>query len=452
MRIYRHFGTALRLMWPRHIVLILAVVLLNSFTETATAQQNSDGSLYSRFGLGELFNFSSSQIQAMGGGGYALTSLNYVNLANPATFSNQSLTRIGASVQFQGIEISDDQGGASRLNSSMLEAFLFSFPIRRGKSGIALSYVPYTRVAHKVQEAPVAIETSLQDPASYVLTFEGSGGLQKASLGFGTRPLNNVRVGLSADFLFGILRESRQTEIFADDVGSTLFFDATNQSNSTRLSGFTTTLGTLVTLPQPFFDNDALVLGFSVSLPTTLQGTRTITFGQSLDQDTIGVAIKGDIDLPLRGNAGISYHPDSRWTFIADLTLDSWSDFDSELSLPGFTPGGASSFKNRTRFSTGIDFQPSSNILDSYFSRIAYRLGYYFDTGYIDPIANTDLNTYGFTGGLSMPTLFPGTRIDINLEVGRRGTTDFNLVKETFYKIRVNVNIGERWFERRKLG
>ena len=453
MKIARHLPEALQRMHRPIMAFALLLLFATNSPTYVQAQQNSDGSVYSRFGIGELYNFSSSQIQALGGGGFGLASLNYVNLANPASFSDQSLTRIGASVQFQGLEIADAQGDASRLNSSQLQAFLFSFPIRSRKLGAALSYTPYTRVAHKVQEDPVSLPSTLQDASSYTLTFEGSGGLQKASMGFGFRPSQNVSLGISADFLFGILTELRRTDINADDpTNSNLFFNTTELNKSTRLSGFTSTLGGLFTIPSVLREQDALSIGFSATLPTTLEGTQTRTLGQSLDQDTLGVSEKGDVELPVRANMGIAYYLNPQWTFLLDLSLEPWSSFDSQLSLPGFTPGGSSSLADRTRFSAGIDFQPSSNVLDSYFRRVGYRIGYYFDTGYVDVVDNANTNAYAFTGGLSLPTLFPGTRIDINAELGRRGTTDLNLVRETFYKIHVSVNIGERWFERRKLG
>ena len=441
---------------PRHSYRVLILTFCLFFMpQAAFAQQNADGSAYSRFGIGELFNYSTSQIQALGGGGTALTSLNYVNLSNPATWADQSLTRLTAGVQFQGLELSNGDGNESRLNSSMLQAFQFSFPIRRGKLGASIAFTPYSRVAHTVPQEPVSLTSDLQDPASYVINFEGQGGIQQATVGLGFRPSRNVSLGLSANFLFGIIEEIRRTEVFSsvDATDPLLSFSETIFNKETRLSGFTGTAGALVTLPDLLSESDALSIGATITFPTSLTGTRSRTFGIDPDQlATLGEETKGDVELPVRTNIGLAYHPNRSWIILADLTLEPWGNFDSELDLPGFAPGVSSSFKDRSRFSVGVDFQPSSNVLDSYFRRVGLRVGYYYDTGYIDVVQNASVNTSAFTGGISLPTLFPGTRIDLNLEVGRRGMTDFGLVRETFYKIHVNVNIGERWFERRKLG
>ena len=81
----------------------------------AVAQSSNDGSLYSRFGIGELQSFSSSQIEAMGGAGFALHSLNYANLSNPGTWSDQILTRASAGFTYQNVRITNAAGDESRL-------------------------------------------------------------------------------------------------------------------------------------------------------------------------------------------------------------------------------------------------------------------------------------------------------------------------------------------------
>ncbi len=429
-------------------LLSAAFILLFCSAPNVQAQQNGDGSLYSRFGMGDLFQYHTSQIQGMGGGGTALTSLNYVNLGNPATWSDQQLTRMAGSVLFQGLEISNENGDASRLNSSLLQAFQISFPIKAGKFGAAISYAPYSRVAHRVRQTDTVLDSdpTLINPAAYSISFLGEGGLQKASIGVGYRPSPRFSVGASTDFIFGILSETRITEFNTSALFRTSF------RSSTRLAGVSSTIGALFSLPRLLSNQDALSIGMSISTPTSLGGTQTQTVGEGNGQDTLGVALKGDVDLPVRTNLGLSYHANSKWTFVADYTLEPWSSFDSELSIPGFIPGESSFLDDRSRFSMGASFLPSGNPLDPYFKRVGFRLGFYTDTGYIKLSDNQELNTVALTGGISMPTLFPGTRIDLNLEVGRRGSTNQNLVKESFFKFHLNVNIGERWFERRKLG
>lgn len=108
--------------------------------------------------------------------------------------------------------------------------------------------------------------------------------------------------------------------------------------------------------------------------------------------------------------------------------------------------------QDRVRFSGGFEVLPAGrDQLAPFLSRTAYRLGGYMDRSYVDPIADANLVTYAITGGVSLPALFSGTRLDINMEVGTRGTTETGLVRDVFYRLSASVNIGERWFEQRRL-
>ena len=217
-------------------------------------------------------------------------------------------------------------------------------------------------------------------------------------------------------------------------------------------------MGALLTLPGVLGEGDALTAGATFTLPTRLSGDRVRTLGESLDRDTLGTKVDGSVDVPLGAGLGLAYRPDARWTVLADGRYEPWSAFSSTFALPGYTPGdGAANFQDRLRLSAGVELVPAgADFTEAYFRRTAYRLGFYYDDAYLDGAQiggdpDAELRTLALTGGVSLPTLLPGTRLDLNLEVGRRGTTDAELVQETFYRVLVNVNIGERWFEQRKL-
>ena len=133
---------------------------------------------------------------------------------------------------------------------------------------------------------------------------------------------------------------------------------------------------------------------------------------------------------------------------MADALYEPWSGFSSSLSFPGFQPGGANLFQDRLRVSGGVELLPAGNDqLEPYLRRTAYRLGFYYDQAYVTPTAGTSITSMAATGGLSLPSVFPGTRLDLGIEVGTRGTTDQGLVRDMFYGVSATLNIGERWFE-----
>ena len=94
---------------------VLGMLLLLAFATPldSHAQSTGDGSIYSRFGIGMLNTFTSPQSQALGGGGYALRSLNYNAVSNPALWSDQVLTRLHLGAGLRTVEATDAQGATS---------------------------------------------------------------------------------------------------------------------------------------------------------------------------------------------------------------------------------------------------------------------------------------------------------------------------------------------------
>ncbi|MFQ5572462.1 MAG: OmpP1/FadL family transporter [Rhodothermales bacterium] len=426
---------------------LLAVGLLFGLTVSATAQSRDDGSLYSRFGLGELRLFTTSQAQAMGGGGTALWSFNYANFGNPATWGHQVLVRASAGIRFDGLEITDADNNTKRLSNGSLNAVQFSLPLRTNKLGVGFGFEPYSRTNYRVQTTGALItDPTIQDTTLYQISYEGTGGLQQVRGGIGYRITDNLSLGASVDVIFGIIEEGQRTTFESFD------FIETNLAASTRMFGVTGTLGALFTTSDLLSENDNLMIAAAFTLPASLNGDRALTLGESLDRDTLGTEIEGTLDLPYSARFGLAYVSNNRWTFVADARYEPWSEFKSELSLPGYTPDGTSLFQDRLRLSGGVEWLPAgSDQLEPFLKRVAYRFGFYYDQAYVTPVANADINTIALTGGFSIPGLLPGTRLDINFEAGTRGTTDQQLVRDTFYGVSATFNIGERWFLKRKL-
>lgn len=427
-----------------------------------TTGSNGNGSIYSRFGLGTLSDFSSSQSDAMGGGGYALRSLNYNPMGNPALWSDQVFTRLAAGATFQHLMASGADAQSSKLSSGRIEALQFSFPLYKQKLGVGLSFQPYTRYNYRTRNTgSVDVEAARPDssgvqvgdvPTDYVVNFRGSGGLHSIRAGLGYEISEILRIGASLDLLFGILGNERSTQ-FAGGV-----LRSVDVSDETRLFGVSGSVGGHLSLTDVFMDDDALSLGASVKLPNSLSGTRVLELskGRPLAPDTLN-SFKGSVSLPLRSRFGVAYQPSNRWTFTADGLYEPWSSltttFTQETSFSQTFPvGGRETLTNRWRASVGSELVPAgTDQLSGYFANVGYRLGMYVERMYVRPAEDANLRTYALTGGVSLPTSLPGTRVDLNLQGGTRGPTNSDLVNDTFYSVSLHINFGERWFKERKL-
>lgn len=427
----------------------LAALLLLAATPSF-GQSSSDGSLYSRFGIGELQSFSSAQGDALGQSGFALHSLNYLNISNPGTWADQVLTRASAGFTYQNIRISDAAEARSQLASGYLNGVQFGIPIVEQRLGVALAFVPYSRVSYSViNQGNLYPDAPTPDTIAYTINFTGSGGLQQAIGGIGYRFNRNISAGVSVTGIFGIIDNGRRTSFIPS---GTAQYVSTDLSTSTRLQGVTATVGAYFSTRQVVGTDDFLGIGAAFTLPTGLSGQRVNTLGQTLDRDTLGAVIGGDVDLPWRLGAGVSYQPGGRWTISAGGEFAPWTDFRSTLSFPGYEPGTSESLTDRWKLGGGVEFRPAGpDPLAPYLARVGYRIGASYDRSYIAPAEGEDLRTLAGTAGLSLPTMLSGTRLDVNLHVGTRGKTEGILVRDVFYRLSVGVNIGERWFQTPKL-
>jgi hypothetical protein len=426
----------------------LLVIALLGTSLSASAQSGREGSIYSRFGLGEIQSFYGSKRQALGGGGIAYSSTTFVNLTNPASLSDQILMRLSTGIRFEGVEMSDAADRQSRLSSSNFDGLSIGVPLKSRKVGVAIGFTPVTRVGYLIDvSTPLDFGPSLDAGDQFAARYEGNGGLDRISFGIGYRVNSRLSVGFRADYIFGIIDDIQQT-VFAD-----ARFEDTILINSTRLRGPSGAFGIRFSSPSLLRDGDFFNVGITFDLPYSLDGKRVRTEGTGLQTDTLGTEALGSAKLPWSIGLGTLYQPSPKLSWSLDAVYEPWSDFSSTYAFPGYDPLGTSNFSNRSKLSTGLEYFPAGrDLFAPYLKRILYRVGIFRETGYVSPVASKRLNTVGASAGLSIPTRSAGTRIDINIEVGTRGSATENLVRDRFLRIGVHFNFAERWFSRRQLG
>lgn len=430
-------------MSPIRLLLLCAVVALVA-TGARAQGQNNYGSIYSLYGLGERVEFGSAQASMLGNASTALRSGVYTNLSNPALWSDQSLVTFSAGARLATVRSEDAlTDGASVGTSGDLSSLHLGIPLVPSRLGLVLAYRPYSRVNYRA-----AVRDSLlveDEYAPFTLNQEGAGGLQQLSAGLGGKIGNVVQLGASADVLFGTQELLQRTDF--DGAAYT----ETRQARVTRVRGITATLGAAVTARKLAAEDDAITVGAVVQLPADLSGSRTVTLGESLDRDTLGTAVDGDLRVPLTARAGVAYLSGLRWLAALDASYEPWSAFDSTLPVGGFDPAsGLDVLRDRLRVGGGVEVTPAAGDRRAgILSRTSYRLGAYAERGLYAPTGD-DVTTLAVTGGLSIPNRITGARFDLGVEVGTRGSTAGVLVRDTFLKGTLTLNFGERWFVRRR--
>ncbi len=425
------------------------LLLLVVSAQSAYGQSRTDGSVYARFGLGERRSIYTSQAQAMGVLGTGLQGPAYLNLANPAAFADQFYTRFSAGLDFVGVRSKDDANRTSTSSGGALGAVQLGFPLIARRLGFAASISPYTTAGYHAQISG-RLEVDGSEPASdYAVNFEGDGGLHEATIGLGYQVLPNLSLGAAFNAIWGIVEHGQRTE-FTSTVD---FLASTEQNASTRMSGFTGTVGFMARSHRLLGKADPFSFGAALTFPVSLSATRTNFVSQGIILvDTVGTSLSGDLTLPLRLQAGMSWSPSRKWLILADGIYEPWGSFKSDYPLFGYTPGQDNAFNSRIRLGAGAQIIPAGgDPFASKFARTAYRMGFFMEQAYARPQPDYKLVTYGMAAGLSFPTIVPGTYLDITGQIGSRGKTSDVLVQDLLYKISITLNFGERWFLKRRL-
>jgi len=113
----------------------------------------------------------------------------------------------------------------------------------------------------------------------------------------------------------------------------------------------------------------------------------------------------------------------------------------------GFSNVGGSVFSAATSQSVraGFSIVPNRNDIRYYIRRITYRAGAYWDQAYYKLDGNS-INTIGLTFGVTLPVFRWSNGLTLGVDLGQRGSTNGNMVRERFLNFNIGINIFDIWF------
>jgi hypothetical protein len=390
------------------------------------------GSVYSRYGFGDLIRYGDSRTYTMAGTGIALIDDGFINGLNPAGLARISNTRFSAGFEYNNF-LSKDETGSSFYSTGGFQGLAFAFPLSI-ENGIVMSaeFSPYSKVSY-------GITSSLYDPLTQALqdkSFYGSGGLSFIGLGISASPWTTLHVGARINYMYGSTRQYQTTSFDSSYLVPTTF------DRSTYYSGFTLTLGTIYEGMADLLNIPALhsfSLGMSLTTSSSLEADAQRTYpGSSYISSDSVVTENGTAGLPLSLGFGLSYVFQNRYRFLGDIVAESWGN----VKYFGSTPVD---LRNALRTSIGFEALPRKDA-DTYLKRIVYRAGLAYNSTYYQ-INGIGINEFLLSGGLGLP-MGPESQLNIGLQVGVRGSTGNHLQKDTIIRLSVAVSASEIWFLR----
>ena len=415
------------------------LVALVMFPALLFAQfNNNTSSPYSRYGLGELHSYSFGRSTAMGGASIASRNNQQINLANPASYD--AIDSLGFMFEF-GIDskasnFKNDVGSAYASDVNF-QYFAMNFQISN-RIGTSLGLLPFTDVGYNV-----VVNEDIANTGNVNTTYYGAGTISNAFLGVAVQPFRFLSLGANLNYFFGML--NRNAEVVFLDASD---FYNLQQYTTLRVSEFSFDFGAQATIPLKnkssvivgvIFENNPKYNAFYSDITQ-----KNLASGSAIDQDTLFYAEekKGIVEFPVTYGFGLSYVKENKLEINADYYHQSWSDAKFLGSKSDF-------LTDLDKFAIGAEWIPDKFSIKSFTSRIAYRVGFKYEQTYL-MFNNRQINDFGITFGIGLPVYRSKSTVNVAAEIGKKGTTEENLVLENYVRLNLMVNLYDLWFIKRR--
>ncbi|WP_372937756.1 hypothetical protein [Seonamhaeicola sp.] len=429
------------------VIVFVALIAFQIYGQEGTA------SPYSFYGLGNQKFKGTVENRSMGGISVFIDSI-HVNLRNPASYATKNLQAFNGEsrpVKFaiggshNSIKLKTDTSTEST-SSTTFDYIALAIPM--GRFGFGFGLLPNTSVGYKLE--------SLNNDGAIQNRFRGEGGVNKAFLGLGYRLADGLSIGVDAHYNFGNIQNSI-VEYQYDNGVPTIY--QSRESNRSDLSGLNFNFGVSY--------NRKITNKLELSATATYSPESTITSKNNRSIETISTSTTGqeyvndsvEIDLESLGQAetelilpsiftvGLGVGAPRKWFVGAEYLFQNTSNL--RRPILSSAPPNRPTHKDASTISVGGFFIPDYRSLNNYFKRTVYRAGFrYEDTGL--NINSEAIKEFGISFGVGLPLSGGISSANVGFEIGKRGTTNNNLIQENFINLQLSLSLGDRWFQKRK--
>lgn len=423
---------------------ILVAALLAWLGTDVFAQADAD-SPYSLFGVGQVRDKSMNvRLKGMGGTSNAMFGIGMINSENPASYAKiDSLAFLfDAGIYFKTAAYSTATLSERSANASF-DYVAMAFGLTSWWK-LALGVQPFSTTAYTM-----IVDGNNPDVGSYATRFKGTGGLNQAYIGTAFKLGKHFAIGANAYYVFG--NTKTETTLYFPD---SLYMIGTRRNLDLMVSSLMFDYGLLF---DANLGNDMkLSLGLTYTQPVRLRGKQTL-FVRSIEADD-ETEIEYIIDtlvnnttvtrtkMPQGVGFGVALQKNEQWTIAADFNWMQWSKFARE--------GVTDPLQDSWNASLGFEFTPSHSNISGYFRKMSYRIGGFYEHGFINLLGsdgeNHSINKFGVNVGASFPLPKTLSKVNLALEGGQYGTREGGLIQERYFKVNVGVSVFEHWFMKRK--
>lgn len=420
-----------------YTIILVLIVPLCMYGQNSS----STSSPYSRFGFGTLNNSNFGRGDGMGGIGIGMRNSFQINPANPASYTSIDtltfLMQFGINAKFTDSKTSTTENKRSNINFDHLT---FALPVTHWWSG-SFGLLPYASKGYQI---------NVTDGSDLLMSssgFSGTGTLTKFYIGNAFRIGKHLSLGINTWFMFGKITDNtyvyfpydtetydymKNSSLNAHGVGITNGLQYQVSSKNGNSFTFGATFEPKINIKSTYIIHEERTLyrlsSSSAAIVDTIRHVESSNKG---------------LELPMSYGAGFSYKIKNKITFGADAYYQKWKETQ-------FLGEQASYLTNSSRYSTGIEFVPNMYSIRSYWDRAEYRFGGFYENSFLT-LNGSQLKTYGITFGLGLPLSHQyRSLLNLSCEIGRLGTTDNDLIRETYAKFTLHFFLHDRWFYQTK--
>ena len=390
-----------------------------------------EGSIYSRYGVGDIVTFTSTRTVGMGGTGIAMITDGYVNGTNPAALGILSRVQYSADYQYQGYKMNDGTG-SNFLTTGTVQSALLALPVYTPYGvTIGVGLLPFSQTAYDVKENDTEAGQNITQ------IFDGVGGLSSAQVSLSVSPETDLYLGGTFHYIFGNADYRQRLEY--PDAG----YFTTDEDRIVSLEGFGGTVGAAFTGFGKLFGlskEKKLALGATFFTGTKMDAKEELIENFVTSAETTSVAY-GNAKIPMSIALGLMFQANEKLLFACDARFQSWNDY----TYFGVHP---SEIRNSSRYGIGLEYAPRATLGESFFRQVQYRAGAYTEATYL-MLDGEQIKDYFVTGGVGLPLYFGQDsegRLNLGLEYGVRGTTSNGLELDHIIRFTISVSGSDTWF------
>ena len=421
----------------RKRIRLLGIFWIMGFSVTQAQTENSP---YSRYGLGDLLPPGNIVSRGMGGIAAADSNRFSINSLNPATYSSLLYTTFdfGIEIDSRTLRTIDPPRKFSSV-SPMISYIQLGIPLNKKRTwGMNFGLRPITRINYKLEKSE-----KINGDSIFTL-FEGRGGSHEVFAGTGVA-IKKFSVGINLGYMFGSRDYSSRRSFLNDTV---LFYKSNHQTMS-NYHGFLLNGG--IQYGTKLNKNMWVRVGAFGNMQQNFKGAKDI-IRETFDYNSDGTFtidsvfadknIPGDLKYPSSYGFGFLIDRENKWKFGADLRMANWDNYSffNEKEL----------VQNSWSVHFGGQIIPNALKGKSYWTLVAYRLGFAYGKDYLQVDNNLPVWTFTLGAGFPMRRTYQSNQVSIinmGLEFGQRGNKQ-NALRENLFRFSLGFSLSDLWFRK----